>query len=214
MRLGLWIRVCVVSLAMGGCALQPAETGGPPGIVSGVHPPVITSEEWGSVPPARAMSEGRSQTAIHTLTVHHQGLVWMPGSDVAAYLRNLQQWSRRAKGWIDVPYHYIIAPDGAVYQGRSPKWAGDTNTDYDTQGHLQVMLLGNFEEQRPTERQWRSTVDLLTRLMIDHDLTPQNIAAHRHHTGQTVCPGAHLMTRFEDLREAVAQQAAHGKMGR
>lgn len=101
-----------------------------------------------------------------------------------------------------MPYHFVIAPDGTVYEGRALEWAGDSNTDYDTVGQVQVMLLGNFEEQKPARAQWDSTAQLLARLMNTHGLQPQDIQAHRHHTGQTVCPGAHLMATFEDLRQA------------
>src|SRR3954468_18501745 len=119
----------------------------------------------------------------------------MAGTDVPAYLRRLQQWSRETKGWIDVPYHYIIAPDGTIYAGLSPSIAGDTNTEYDTRGHLQVMLLGNFEEQVPTPQQWDSAVIVLAHLLKAHGLDPASIGAHRHRSNQTVCPGANLMSR-------------------
>lgn len=124
----------------------------------------------------------------------------MEGADVAAYLRRLQQWSRRERAWVDVPYHYVIAPDGVVYEGRSLEWAGDSNTAYDTAGQVQVMLMGNFEEQQPTSAQLRAAAQLLAQLMMRHSLGPERIVAHRHHTSQTVCPGAKLMAMFEAMR--------------
>jgi hypothetical protein len=166
--------------------------------------PIITAEQWGSVP-ATAAAPGlpyrsRPHAQITGLTVHHQGETWKEGADVAAYLRRLQQWSRRERAWVDVPYHYIIAPDGSVYQGRSLEWAGDSNTAYDTAGQVQVMLLGNFEEQQPTAAQLKASVQLLARLMVTHSVGPERIVAHRHHTTQTVCPGANLMVVFEAMR--------------
>lgn len=163
--------------------------------------PFVSAVQWQSMPGARAAA---GHIVTH-LTVHHQGVFWRPGADVPAYLRRLQQWSRQAKGWADLPYHYIVGPDGTVYGGRDPGVPGDTNTDYDTRGHLQVMLLGNFEEQSVTVPQWDSTVRLLARLMKAHALPVDRLAAHRHHTDRTVCPGATLMARFEELRQAVAQ---------
>jgi hypothetical protein len=163
-------------------------------------PPVVAASEWGgTVHPG-----GRPQPTITYLTVHHQGEYWDPGKDVAAYLRRLQQWSRDTKGWVDVPYHYIIGPDGTIYAGRSPSIAGDTNTEYDTLGHVQVMLLGNFEEQIPTAQQWDSAVSLLAHLLKAYDLPPASIGGHRDRSTQTVCPGANLVRRFEELRAAAA----------
>ncbi|MFM8766293.1 MAG: peptidoglycan recognition family protein [Rubrivivax sp.] len=166
-------------------------------------PPIVAGAAWGSTSIAQP---GRAH-AITQLTVHHQGEFWHRGADVPAYLRRLQQWSRAAKAWVDLPYHYIIGPDGTIYAGRSPDIAGDTNTEYDTQGHLQVMLLGNFEEQTVTPSQWDSTVQLLAHLLKTHGLSPARIGAHRHHSHQTVCPGADLMARFEELRRAVVAAA-------
>lgn len=193
-----WRAVAVViALAAGACST--------PG--SAVLP-LVASTEWGGT--AAGMPLPAPQV-IQQLTVHHQGELWQPGADVPAYLRRLQRWSREAKGWADVPYHYIVAPDGTVYAGRSPALPGDTNTEYEPRGHLQVMLLGNFEVQSPTPAQWSGTVRLLAQLLVEHRLPPEAIGAHRHHSAQTVCPGAHLFARFDELRSAAAVQARAGR---
>jgi hypothetical protein len=146
-----------------------------------------------------------AQTISH-LTIHHQGERWNAGDDVPNYLRRLQNWSRKTKAWVDIPYHYVVAPDGAVYAARPVAMAGDTNTEYDPTGHLLLMLLGNFEEQEPTAQQWQSTVVLAAQMLDDHRLPMSALGAHRDHSGQTVCPGANLMRRFDELRAAVAVQ--------
>jgi hypothetical protein len=168
---------------------------------AGDAPRVVSASEWGGI----ERSGGLPHQTITYLTVHHQGEHWAPDKDVPAYLRRLQQWSRNTKGWIDVPYHYIIGPDGTIYAGRSPAIAGDTNTEYNPHGHLLVMLMGNFEEQTPTSQQWDSAVKLLAHLLRVHNLPPESIGAHRHWSNQTVCPGANLMARFEELRAAASR---------
>ena len=189
--------LAVVVLTCSGCAAVPR---GP------MHaaPRIVPASEWGGIPRTSTLP---FQT-VTQLTVHHQGERWDPDKDVPAYLRRLQQWSRDTKGWADVPYHYIIGPDGTIYSGRSPTIAGDTNTEYNPLGHLQVMLLGNFEEQAPTAQQWESAVVLLAQLLRIYDLPPSSIGAHRHRSAQTVCPGANLMIRFEELRAAVSSRAS------
>ena len=132
---------------------------------------------------------------------------------MAAYLRRLQQWSRRERVWVDVPYHFVIAPDGVVYEGRSLEWAGDSNTAYLTAGQVQVMLLGNFQEQEPSAAQLLSATRLLAKLMVTYSLGPQTIVAHRHHTTQTVCPGQNLMAVFDDLRRE-AHRLARAEVAR
>ena len=177
----------------------------------------VSAEQWGSVPVPRDAPESAFRSQRHAritgITVHHQGEVWDADADVSAYLRRLQQWSRRERGWVDVPYHYIVAPDGAVFEGRALGWAGDSNTTYDTSGQVQVMLLGNFQEQRPTSSQLGAATRLLGRLMQTYSLGPERISAHRHHTTQTVCPGENLMTVFEVLRQD-AQGLRQDPLGR
>jgi len=183
--------LAVVALSVAGCGIIHKRSEGLPG--------VVLASEWGGI----ERPGGRPQTIRH-LTVHHQGEHWAPDKDVQAYLRRLQHWSRETKGWVDVPYHYIVGPDGTIYSGRPTSIAGDTNTEYDPLGHVQVMLLGNFEEQVPTPQQWNSAVLLLGHLLRVHDLPPASIGAHLHRSTQTVCPGANLMSRFEELRAAAS----------
>lgn len=142
---------------------------------------------WGGQP----MSAAESQKITH-LTVHHQGEAWTPGKDVPTYLRNLQKWSRETKHWADIPYHYVIAPDGTVYAARPETQAGDTNTEYDPRGHLLVMLLGNFEEVEPTKEALDSLAELLAFKAKQYGLDAGAIASHKDWSAQTVCPGKNL----------------------
>ena len=158
---------------------------------------IVSVSEWGG----QVVAPASPPQTLHRLTVHHQGEVWRAGGDVPAYLRRLQKWSQEARGWADIPYHFIVAPDGAVYAARPVSMAGDTNTDYDPSGHLLVMLLGNFEVQTPTAAQWQSTVEVMAQGIARHGLQRAAIGTHRQHATQTVCPGANLEARFDALRE-------------
>jgi hypothetical protein len=182
-------------LAASGCAAPGLNTSLPDGRIQSVA-------DWGGTPAALPLMAQR----ITRLTLHHQGEIWKAGADVPSYLRRLQDWSRKTRGWADIPYHYVVAPDGRVYAARPVQIAGDTNTEYDPRGHLLVMLLGNFEEQEPTASQWHSAVVLVAHLLKQHGLDASVLGAHRHFSNQTVCPGSKLLKRFEELRVAVAQQ--------
>lgn len=175
-----------------GCASLPAATSTAPD-------GVIPVPAWGGRPTPVPLTAQR----ITHITVHHQGELWDPKADVPTYLARLQQWSRSTKGWIDIPYHYVIAPDGMIYAARPWQISGDTNTEYDPRGHLLVMLLGNFEIQYPTPEQWESTVDLIARLQRRFGLDSNQLGTHRDHSTQTVCPGAHLFERFLEMKAAV-----------
>lgn len=194
------------TVALASCVAACSSPQLAPPVAAPLHAVAVAA--WAGVP---AAPPPNAMQRITHVTVHHQGELWQDGADVPAYLRRLQRWSREARGWPDLPYHYIVAPDGAVYAGRSPALPGDTNTEYDPRGHLQVMLLGNFEVQTPSAAQWRSTVQLLAQLLAEHRLQPEAIGAHRHHSAQTVCPGANLFARFDELRAAAAAQRPLGR---
>jgi hypothetical protein len=171
---------------------------------------IVPVSAWGGTPadPARA----RKQAITH-ITLHHQGEPFKPGTDPQKYLRNLQSWSRSAKQWLDIPYHYIIDLDGRMYAGRDISYAGDTNTEYDPMGHALIEVVGNFEEVEPNQKQLDAVVDLMAMLAAKYKVPVERIASHRDHSAQTVCPGANLYRYVQQgyFRDKVAQRLARVK---
>jgi hypothetical protein len=177
------MRVAALALlvALAGCAsTRPA-------------PSIVSVDAWGG----NAVASAAAPQRIGRITIHHQGEIWKQGADVEAYLRRLQQWSRLTRHWADIPYHYVIAPDGRIYAARPLEQAGDTNTEYDPRGHALVMLLGNFEEQQPTPAQLNAAVELTAWLAREHHLGLDAIASHKDYSRQTVCPGRNLYAYLE-----------------
>lgn len=167
---------------------------------------------WGGTPADEAKARRHRITHI---TLHHQGEPFKPGTDPQAYLRRLQSWSRTEKGWLDIPYHYVIDLDGRIYGARDIAYAGDTNTDYDPSGHALIEVVGNFEEVEPNQQQLDAVVKLMALLADRHAVSLDAIHAHRDYTDKTVCPGEHLYRYVKDdyfkhkvaLRLAEAQAA-------
>lgn len=151
------------------------------------RPPIIAAEAWGSQPanfPAGYEHEPK------VVLLHHAGELWKTGADPAERLRALQSWGKRDKDWADVPYHFIIAPDGRIFEGRSMQYRPDTNTDFDTTGYINVELLGNFEEQRVSRPQLDAAVALTAWLADELDSPTDQIQTHKGVApGQTSCPG-------------------------
>jgi len=157
--------------------------------LAAVERAIVPVAAWGGSPadPARARRH-----AIRHITLHHQGEPFKPGTDPQAYLRRLQDWSRSSKGWLDIPYHYVIDLDGRIYAARDIGFAGDTNTDYDPNGHALIEVVGNFEEVEPNQRQLDAVVDLMALLAAKHGVPLDAIRSHRDYSDKTVCPGANL----------------------
>ena len=158
-------------------------------------PPMVSPEGWGSRPDPMPLARKHVPRQI---TIHHAGVTWKPDDDPFKKILGLQEWGRREKGWPDVPYHFLIAPDGRIFKGRNLAYEGETNTEYNTSGHALVQLWGNFEEQRVTTSQLRSAVHVAVWLCRNWNIKPTLIATHRDWSLLTVCPGEDLYRYFQD----------------
>ncbi len=188
--------VTVVGFAVAGCAALGGGSGGP---VRGANyevprPEIVPAEEWGSDPDP--IPEERRHTPRY-LTVHHAGVVWNEGDDPVTRLQNLQSWGKSDRDWPDLPYHFLIAPDGRIFEGRSLEYEPETNTDYDTMGHIGIQLWGSFGVQRASIEQVESLVELLAWLADKHEIDPGTIQGHMD-VAQTACPGTDLYRYIAD----------------
>jgi hypothetical protein len=147
----------------------------------------VTREEWGSEP--QPIPDERKHTP-KWVTIHHAGVDYKPGTDPAKFVKNMQGWGQREKGWPDLAYHFLIAPDGRIFEARDLAYEPDTNTKYQLQGHIGVEMMGNFEKQRPSPQQIESCARLTAWLVRKFNLELKNIEGHKDAAPkQTSCPG-------------------------
>ena len=179
--------VISIGIVVAGCAT--------PQDPASVAPEIIGVAQWGGTP-ANAAAARRHK--IERITLHHQGLSFPRGKDPQQYLRDLQSWSRTTRGWIDVPYHYVIDLDGNIYEGRDIRFAGDTNTNYDPAGHALIEVVGNFEEVEPNAAQLDAVVQLMALLAARYNVAVENIRGHRDVAPGTECPGKNLYRYLEN----------------
>lgn len=163
---------------------------------------------WGANAPVLPMT----RHVPTRLTIHHTGTAQNHARTIEKKLSGLQAFSQRddslASGgkkpaWADVPYHYYVAVDGAVAEGREWSYVGDTNTEYDPTGHLLVVVEGNFERDTLTTAQ-RRTLDALVPALTRHfRITGSTLGAHRDFAN-TLCPGRNLYAEMPRLRALIA----------
>ena len=159
-------------------------------------PAMVTPAEWKSEP--QPIPDSRKHTPKF-VTIHHGGVDWKPGRDPVTFVKSLQQYGQKEKNWPDVPYHFMVAPDGRIFECRSMAYEPESNTKYDLQGHIGVELMGNFESQRPSEAQLKSTVTLVAWLCQELKIDTSQIAGHRDRAmKQTVCPGKDFYRYLDD----------------
>jgi hypothetical protein len=166
-------------------------------------PTVLSREGWQAKPPSLTMT---SQKPVAIL-VHHTGSAMKIKTTLAAKMRGLQRFSqakekladgRTKPAWPDVPYHFYIAADGKIAEGRSITAVGDTNTGYDPKGYIQVVVEGNFETEQPTAKQLTSLRSLLGWLKATYKVEASAIQAHNE-KAQTACPGKNLKAKLQSL---------------
>ena len=132
------------------------------------------------------------------ITVHHEGTRLELTDDAARKIKNIQTWGMGPdRNWADIPYHFLIAPDGTIYEGRSVYTVGETATEYDPTGHLLITCLGNLEQQEVRPEQLNALIRLIAHCSKKYNISTETLATHRDHSKQTSCPGKNLYAYFE-----------------
>jgi hypothetical protein len=140
------------------------------------------------------------------ITIHHEGTRLEKTDDAARKIKNIQTWGMGPdRKWTDIPYHFLVAPDGRIYEGRNVYTVGETATEYDPTGHLLIVCLGNLEEQPVPDEQLDALVRLTAYCCKKYNIPASTIASHRDYSKQTDCPGKNLYHYFENgyIRSAV-----------
>ena len=170
-------------------------------------PQIISRADWEAKKP---VGEGKKHK-IKFITIHHTATKQRPDVPIETKLRNLQAFSQRedklASGkakpaWFDIPYHYYIAVDGRIAQGRNIKFAGDTNTEYDPTSHALIVLEGSFGTDEPSAGQVQSLKAMVKWLAAKHKVSNENIKGHNDYA-ETACPGNNLEKLLPQLRTSV-----------
>jgi len=186
--------VLMLGLSNFACANQDAKK---PDVTPGVlKPPIVSAKEWGSTP--QPIPESRKHTPKY-ITIHHAGVLWEAKTTPDKFVKNMQAWGQKEKNWPDLPYHFLIAPDGRIFEGRALAYEPDTNTKYELAGNIGVEMMGDFNRQRPSEAQLRSCVALVAWLAQELNVAPENIRGHNDAApGQTSCPGTDFYRYLKD----------------
>lgn len=81
--------------------------------------------------------------------VHHTADPGPRRKDVRAYLRQIQSFHMDTRGWSDIAYNYLIAPDGTVWEGRGWGVVGAHTEGHNTKS-IGICFMGTFTTQTPT----------------------------------------------------------------
>ncbi len=150
---------------------------------------------------------------VRLLVVHHTalGVTNDPRSGVER-MRALYKYHAINKGWGDIGYHYAIDEKGMIYEGRAggSKVIGG-HAYCNNIGTIGVVLMGNFELEKPSQAQAKSLQWLLADLSKEYNINlakpvtfhgktfKSPIVGHRDLLS-TACPGATLFAGLAQIR--------------
>ena len=133
------------------------------------------------------------------ITVHHEGTKLEKTDDAAKKIAAIQKWGMGPdRNWVDIPYHFLIAPDGTIYEGRAVNTVGETATEYDPTGHLLITCLGNYEQQEVPQEVISSLTKLIAHCSKKYNIPVETLSTHKDNSTQTTCPGKNLYAYFQD----------------
>ena len=108
-----------------------------------------------------------------------------------------------SQGWAGCGYNLVIYPDGSVHQGRPIDMIGAHCEGFNARS-VGVNVTGNFEEIQPTQAQVGALVSLLSDLMHEYNIPPEQVTGHNAWNA-TACPGRNLDAILPDIVAAAVR---------
>jgi hypothetical protein len=168
-------------------------SGVPTGVSVGVPGGIVPRSAW-----TRAgviESRTKPMVSVTRVTVHHEGNAFSGSTDQAAIARRLGNIReghirRRPEPFADIGYHYVIDPTGRIWEARPVRYQG-AHVEAQNENNLGIMLMGNFDVQRPTPAQLASLEAFLVDRMRYYRVSASRVYTHRE-LKSTICPGRNL----------------------
>ena len=146
---------------------------------------------------------------VTRMTVHHSAILAQRASEevIAATIKRIQRFHMDTHEWSDVGYHFIIDPNGRVWEGRNARWKGAHAGGANNRENLGICLLGSFvrgaKGQSPTSEQIAALETLVVQLAAEYGVRPDRLLTHREFV-RTECPGDRLHAVVLDMRKRLA----------
>lgn len=165
---------------------------------------IIRRSAWGAAP------ENPRNMSLHKapwnrITVHHTAMPQAYSATQngrAAELRVIQRAHlNKPEGWGDIGYHFLIDPEGRIYEGRQLTWRG-AHVKGMNDHNLGVCLMGNFDQSNPTPAAIASLERLLDDLRAQNGIGRNAVTWHKEWpSASTECPGDRLVPFVRRYRD-------------
>ncbi|MBN2764430.1 MAG: N-acetylmuramoyl-L-alanine amidase [Bacteroidales bacterium] len=160
----------------------------------------------------------RVYTDVHNIIVHHSA-----GSNIdtnyTGIVRNIYIYHTEIRGWSDIGYNYLLAPDGTIFKGRDPGNLEQDNVKgahfcAANSGTMGICVMGTYIEVSPSQAALASLISLMNWKLGKDSLDPLGIYTHvlnsalpviaGHRDGcATECPGEVFYHLLDSIRQEV-----------
>ncbi len=147
--------------------------------------------------------EAFPMNGVRRITVHHDAMVssdLRSTADVAARIERHRRFHVENRGWADIGYHYVVDPQGTVWEARPLDRQGAHVRNHN-EHNIGVMMLGNFEHQTPSLPALHSLDRFIPHLMRRHNVGASSVYTHQEFA-PTLCPGRNLQRHMAQARAA------------
>jgi RHS repeat-associated protein len=206
---------------------------------SPIEPIIISRSDWGALAPgasvtmlqnpqydeglwslandggymsySAALPDSTLPEVLNSVVVHYEGdtSVMDNGYSGAGAVRKLQQQAME-NGLYDIQYHYIVDPNGNIYEGRNIGARGThVSPEVGNTGKIGILWLGVSLSRgdQPTINQFMSTVTLV--IWLDYTYGIDNVGGHREYeqnvNSYTECPGDKAIPSVNRLKKLLPE---------
>jgi len=164
---------------------------------------------------------GRLSTEVHHCIIHHSAVV-STDTNYTNRIRNIYTFHTQVRGWDDIGYNYVVAPDGSLFDGRDPLGVDDQDNIQGAHfcaknsGTMGICIMGDYSKVPATDSSINALKYLLTWKMFKEGLRTEDKRNHPYPNGDlllalsghrdgcaTACPGDSVYAYLPTLRKEV-----------
>ncbi len=158
---------------------------------------------WAGASHPEAGASTPSGGVYRRVTVHHDGthpFTSLQRGDVVRELRRIFV-AHQQRRYFDIGYHFAVDRAGGLWEGRPLRYQG-AHVRAENPKNIGILLLGNFERQRPAAAQWQALWELTAVLCGHYGIRARQVLGHRD-LAQTHCPGRYAYPLLSELRQGL-----------
>lgn len=164
-------------------------------------PTVLSRAQW----KARPAKSGYTKHSPQRIIVHHSYLPSQAQYSGAATIRGIQNYHMDDADtkWADIGYHFLIGPDGVIYEGR-PETVVGAHCSPNTNA-VGICLIGDYDNGKDelTAASEQSLLKLMSWLASNYRIDPKtNVFGHCDFSSKS-CPGTTVYANLPGYKDII-----------